>query len=268
MINLNETLIIGEVPCLGEIQKYLPIDPIDEEDVNGYISNILSLININYKYSQYQFAYFGVHLLYMTYIYCSVWKISKFNPERYRDSTLFARVYSGKDMDFQNIKSIFQYSYVPEKDVAKFFSIIDLDDAQIGKVETLVNKRNNMAHASGKFELLTEEEFKFGISSIHSSMKNIHKCMDKQIRELYYQIIIDYAKGIYDNDYSEIRDIIYFEIVQNYNLSINEILICKEASIRKYIDNYKEYGIIDEQKERLTEFKEVMEKFCDENGYC
>ena len=73
----------SEVPYLQDIINYLPIDPIDEEDVITYIENITNLITVNYKYGQYQFAYFGLHLLYMTYIYCTVWKISRILPERY-----------------------------------------------------------------------------------------------------------------------------------------------------------------------------------------
>ena len=46
----------SEVPYLQDIINYLPIDPIDEEDVITYIENITNLITVNYKYGQYQFA--------------------------------------------------------------------------------------------------------------------------------------------------------------------------------------------------------------------
>ena len=145
----------SEVPYLQDIINYLPIDPIDEEDVITYIENITNLITVNYKYGQYQFAYFGLHLLYMTYIYCTVWKIGRILPERYSDAVVFARTYSNreKDMDIDNIGTIFQYSLIPEKDISKIFKIIDLDKSQISNVGILVDVRNEMAHASGKFEI-------------------------------------------------------------------------------------------------------------------
>lgn len=40
----------SEVPYLQDIINYLPIDPIDEEDVITYIENITNLITVNYKY--------------------------------------------------------------------------------------------------------------------------------------------------------------------------------------------------------------------------
>lgn len=117
--NMNEEISAYDVPHMEEILKYMPIDPVDTEDINSYIQNIVNLIAVNYKYSQYQFAYFGFHLLYMTYIYCTTWKISKINPERYNDAVLFARPYEGKKIDLRNVESVFEYSNMPEKDLPK-----------------------------------------------------------------------------------------------------------------------------------------------------
>ena len=48
-----------EVPYLQEILNFLPINPDDEEDVINYIQNITNVVAVNYKYGQYQFAYFA-----------------------------------------------------------------------------------------------------------------------------------------------------------------------------------------------------------------
>lgn len=115
-----------EVPYLQEILNFLPINPDDEEDVINYIQNITNVVAVNYKYGQYQFAYFGIHLMYMTYIYCTAWKIGQIEPERYKDAIVFARPYSGreKDLKIEDADSIFAYSIIPEKDIAKLFKII------------------------------------------------------------------------------------------------------------------------------------------------
>ena len=78
-----EEIDYTEIPYIQEILNFLPINPEDEEDVINYIQNITNLIAVNYKYGQYQFAYFGVHLLYMTYVYCVAWKIGQIEPDRY-----------------------------------------------------------------------------------------------------------------------------------------------------------------------------------------
>ena len=117
-----------EVPYLQDILNFLPINPTDEEDVSGYIENISNLIAVNYKYGQYQFAYFGIHLLYMTYIYCTAWKISQIEPDRYKDAIIYARSYSGRENEFKidEPESVFVYSLMPESDIAKVFKIIGL----------------------------------------------------------------------------------------------------------------------------------------------
>lgn len=171
-----DTVDYTDVPYLQEILNFLPINPDDEEDVINYIQNITNVVAVNYKYSQYQFAYFGIHLMYMTYIYCTAWKIGQIEPERYKDAIVFARPYSGreKDLKIEDADSIFAYSIIPEKDIAKLFKIIELDKSQISVVSDLVDTRNDMAHASGKFEILTEESFDVKVSSILTSMKMIH----------------------------------------------------------------------------------------------
>ena len=116
---MAEEIDYTEVPYLQEILNFLPINPSDEENINSYINNITNLIAVNYKYEQYQFAYFGVHLLYMTYIYCTAWKISQIVPDRYQDVIVFARPYSGRERDLkiEEANSIFAFSLLPEKDI-------------------------------------------------------------------------------------------------------------------------------------------------------
>lgn len=252
----------SEVPYLQDIINYLPIDPVDEEDVLTYIENITNLITVNYKYGQYQFAYFGVHLLYMTYIYCTVWKISRILPERYSDAVVFARTYSNreKDIDIDNIGTIFQYSLIPEKDISKIFKIIDLDKSQISNVGILVDVRNEMAHASGKFEILTEDNFNVKANTILNSIRNIHNRMDKQIRKWFKQILSSYCIGEF-SEYDNIKDIIVEQMVQNFKLSMNEILICNEMSVKELINENSEW------EELLKRFKKEISIFCEERGY-
>ena len=137
---MSDVVDYTEVPYLQEILNYLPINPADEEDVINYIQNITNLIAVNYKYEQYQFAYFGIHLLYMTYIYCTAWKIGQIEPIRYKDAIVFARPYNGRERDFniEETESIFAYSLMPEKEIAKLFTVIELDKSQISiKAKTM-----------------------------------------------------------------------------------------------------------------------------------
>lgn len=251
-----------EVPYLQEILNFLPINPDDEEDVINYVQNITNVVAVNYKYGQYQFAYFGIHLMYMTYIYCTAWKIGQIEPERYKDAIVFVRPYSGreKDLKIEDADSIFAYSIIPEKDIAKLFKIIELDKSQISVVGDLVDTRNDMAHASGKFEILTEESFDVKVSSILTSMNMIHRCMNKPIRKWYEQVLLSFCAGEYEG-YDEPKDIISEQMIQSFKLSTNELLICNEMSVSSLITAHRGY------QTKLKEFKKVVTRYCQELGY-
>lgn len=258
----SDNVDFTEVPNLQDILSFLPINPDDEEDIVNYIQNVTNLVAVNYKYGQYQFAYFGVHLLYMTYIYCTAWKISQIEPERYKDAIVFARSYTGreKDLKIENAASIFAYSLMPEKDIAKLFKIIELDNSQISYVGYLVDTRNEMAHASGKFKILTEDSYDVQVNSVITSIRNIQKGMVPLIRKWYGHILIGFCKGEYEG-YDNPRDFITEQMIQSFKLSTNELLICNEMSVKSLITEYSEY------KTKLEEFKMTIEDYCLEMGY-
>ena len=259
---MSDVVDYTEVPYLQEILNYLPINPADEEDVINYIQNVTNLIAVNYKYEQYQFAYFGIHLLYMTYIYCTAWKISQIEPDRYKDAIIYARPYSGREKEFkiEEPESVFSYSLMPESDIAKIFRIINLDNSQITNVSEYVKTRNEMAHASGKFEIPNEESFDTKVHTLCISIRNIHNKMDACIRKWYGQVLLSYCRGEYEG-YDNPKDVILEQMIQSFKLSVNELLICNEMSVRTLITDYKGY------QDNLKDFKKVMADHCQEMGY-
>jgi hypothetical protein len=258
--NLDESIDYTSVPRLEEILNYLPISAVDKEDVSLYVQNITNLILVNYRYEQYQFAYFGLHLLYMTYIYFTVWKTSKVIPKRYEDATVFARAYNGRAFNFLNVESIFEYSLVPEKELPKIFRLIGLDDGQIGNISGLVDTRNDMAHASGKFEIPNDMEFASKANSICISMRNIHQCMINQIKAWYQDILLKYCSGEFEA-YIDDNDFIFEQMIQNFNLSVNELLVCNEMSIRELTASNPKI------RDSLKSFKNSLKTYCENHGY-
>ena len=254
-----------EVPGLQDILKYLPINPEDKEGKEGivkYVQDLTNLITVNYKNKQYQFAYFGVHLLYMTFIYCTAWKIGLIEPIRYEDAFVFARSYNGREHDFkiENIDSIFVYSLMPEKDIAKLFKIIELDKSQISMVGNLVDARNEMAHASGKFEILIDKSYEAKVDNIISSMEEIHKCMTPHILNWYAQVLVRFCKGEY-KDYKMPEDFIVEEMIQSFKFSTKELLICNEMSVSRLITEHRGY------EAKLKAFKKTLTDHCQEMEY-
>lgn len=127
-------------------------------------------------------------------------------------------------------------------------------------IESFRYTRNEMAHASGKFDILTEEIFEAKANSILNSMKNIHKCMDKPIRKWYGQVLLSFCKGEFDG-YDDPKDVIIEQMIQTFKLSTNELLICNEMSINGLITEHRGY------QTKLRDFKKSVSDHCLEMGY-
>ena len=257
---MAEIIDFADVPYLVELLNYLPIDATDKKDVNTYLRNITDSILVNYGNEQYQFAYFGFHLLYMTYIYFSVRKISLILPERYADAVVFAKSYHGQKLDFNNLESTFDYSLVAEKELPNILKIIGLDSGQIGKIGWLVDNRNEMAHANGRFAILTEEAFQTSTNGLLESVRNIHRRMDVQIRIWFKVFLLRYCDGEFD-EYDEVVDIITEQMIQGFNLSIQELLVCNEMSIRQLVSEKPDF------KDSLNKFKITLKVYSEKQGY-
>jgi hypothetical protein len=255
--SLISAISFSDVPYLEELLNYLPIEATDRKDVNTYLRSITESILVTYSNEQYQFAYFGLHLLYMTYIYFSVKKISQINPERYKDAVIFAKPYHNKELDFNNISSVFDYSLVPEKELPKIFEIIELNVGQINKIGNLVESRNEMAHANGWFAILNEKDFYVAASVLCDSVRNIHSRMDGQIRNWFKDFLLRFCNKEfeeYGND--DISDIIKEQMVEGFNLSAQELLVCNEMSIKSLVSEKPEY------KNDLDKFKKALRGYC------
>jgi len=237
-----------------ELLSYIPVEDLE---VNDYTNSLLKSVSSTYKKSEYQFSYFAIHLIFMTYIYCTVWKIGKFYKDRYEDTLLFARPYNNKTIDLTNIKSIFEYSNIPEKDIFEFFSLIDLDKGYIKNIKGLVDTRNEMAHATGKIQITTESNFNEAIKEILSISKNINIKMTDTLRNFYENILIKYANGEYIEKYPEPYDVIYEIMILDYSLSQNELLICSEFGLSRF-RNKEIYDLTLNKRNDIKEFHEVL----------
>lgn len=163
-------------------------------------------------------------------------------------------------MKIEDADSIFAYSLIPEKDIARLFRIIELDRSQISAVSDLVDTRNEMAHASGKFEILTEDGFDAKASSVLTSISCIHRRMDKLIRKWFSNVLLSFCQGGYDG-YDNPKDVISEQMIQSFKLSANELLVCNEMSVSGLITAHRDY------QTKLKDFKKAIFDHCQEVGY-
>ena len=239
-----------------DILEYLPIDDVE---VNDYVSPLFNSASVTYEKEQYQFSYFAVHLIFMTYIYSTVWKIGQFHKDDYEHSLLFARPYNGSDVNLKEIKSVFDFSHLPEKDIFEFFALIGLENGYIKSTKKLIDYRNEMAHATGRFQIASEENYESAISEILNVTAKIHEKLSLTIRDWYREELIYYAKNELSEQYSSILDYINNIFINRLSFSQRELLVCKEFGLSK-LKNRDESGLSREEIERVVKFHKIVKE--------
>lgn len=237
-----------------DILNYLPIDDLE---VHDYVGPLLNSALITYEKEQYQFAYFALHLVFMTAIYGFVWKISQFHKEKYEDSLLFARPYNGTSVDFKNVQSLFAYSKMPEKDIFEFLSLVGLDNSFIKSVKRLIDTRNEMAHASGQIRIATSESFDRAIKELLSILGNIQKKLNNTIKNWYKEELNKIAKNGIDTEFEDAQDYIKSVFVDRLSFSRYDLQTCSECGVSKFKDR-KHFDFSDAELEQLQSFHSTL----------
>jgi hypothetical protein len=246
-----------------EIYEYLPIEDVE---ISDYIKPLFESASVTYEKEQYQFSYFAVHLIFMTYIYLTVWKISQFHSDKYEHSLLFARPHNDCDVDFQEMDSIFDYCYLPEKDIFEFFALIGLDKGYIKSTKQLINYRNEMAHATGKIQISSSNKYEDAINAILNVLTKINERITLTIRDWYREELLNYAKNEMDEQYSSPLDYINNVFVSDLSFSQKELLACRDFGLNKLKSRDKS-GLSREEIARIVEFHEsVKEKYAEVSG--
>lgn len=129
----------------NDIIRFLPIQ-IGDEGIIKYIRYHADNLDKSIKHNIESGIFFHVHILYMTFIYFQLLRISKEKHKEFR----FSWILSSQEREFfKNPSSPFSFAPINEKTVFKFFRLLDFDDGFIGDISACVNERNDMSHATG-----------------------------------------------------------------------------------------------------------------------
>lgn len=239
-----------------EILDYLPIDDLE---VNDYINPLFKSALVTFEKEEYQFSYFALHLIFMTNIYSSIWKIGQFHKERYEDSLLFARPYNGCEVNFKDIKSVFEFSHLPEKDIFEFFSLIGVENSYIKSIKGLIDTRNQMAHATGKFQISSVENFNSAIRELVSVLENLQSKLNLTIRDWYKGELLHFANNTLAEDYPTLTDYINNVFLNRFGFSKKDLTACYEFGLNKLKNRRLSKLTVDEIK-KIIEFHETFKK--------
>lgn len=229
-----------------QILNYLPYlyKTTQEEE---YINFLWDAFSSNYEKEKYQFAFIAYHMLFMSFVYFSIWKI-KIN--RKKD---FAKALIGFNKDCEksmmNASSPFTFSEINESNIFRFFKLVGCENDKIGEFTRLVKDRNNIAHSNGHIFFNSQD-------SLDEKINEVLRCVNKiqeNIKCITKNTFKDFLKNNWDNDNREwpddadqireilIRDNYYSKNDIDYCLTFDINLLSTEIKFTKIKKLFKTF---------------------------
>jgi hypothetical protein len=214
----------------AELANYLPFSfktPTEQE----YIEFLWDAFQTNYTHGKYQFAFLAYHMLAMSFVYFSIWRIKQGRPEDFQNSLIgFAK----DEKALLAATSPFAFSIVNERTILRFLKLIACDNAKIGTYIKLVDDRNDTAHSNGNIFFSTQAALDAKITEILRVVGEIQTQAMPVIEHAYREFLLqnhDPEEREYPDAADQIREVL---IHKNY-LSQSDIDICLRFELGTFV---------------------------------
>lgn len=214
-----------------EIHDYLPL-AYPSASEGEYIRFVWEAFESNYEAGKYQFAMLAFHMLYMSYVYFSVWRIKQAKPEAFTHAVLFQQ----KEKELLTASSPFTFSEVNERSIFKFLRLAGCENQHIGKFQKLVDQRNEIAHPNGNIFFSDQATADQRIEEVMQQIRGIQTHMPSVLHACLLQFLRDSANP----DAREIADSeVHVEInfLHKHYLSRKDIEACLACDLSEFDDS-------------------------------
>ena len=211
-----------------EIHDYLPL-AYPSAGEGEYIRFVWEAFESNYVAGKYQFAILAFHMLYMSYVYFSVWQIKQAKPEAFTHAVLFQQ----KEKELLTASSPFTFSEVNERSIFKFLRLAGCENQHIGKFQKLVDQRNEIAHPNGNIFFSDQATADQRIEEVMQQIRGIQAHMSSVLRACLLQFLRDCANP----DEREIADSevhVEMNFLHKHYLSRKDIEACLACDLSEF----------------------------------
>ncbi len=190
------------------ILEYLP-SSFREPGEHEYINFLWDAFASNYENEKYQFAMLPYHMLYMSFVYFSVWQIKLIRPKDFENAAIFV---PKKEQDILKASTPFTFSVVNERSIFKFLKLIGCEDQHTGSFARLVDVRNELAHSNGLINCRDQSSADKRIADVMRQVCAIQSHMTPLLHECLSQFLIDSCEQVegmeYDNPADQLRELL------------------------------------------------------------
>lgn len=210
------------------ILEYLP-NSFREPGEQEYINFLWDAFASNYENEKYQFAMLPYHMLYMSFVYFSVWQIKLIRSRDFGHATIFI---PEKERGILQATSPFTFSVVNERSIFRFLKLIGCDDQDTGSFASLVKVRNDLAHSNGLINCKDQTAADRRIADVMRQVRAIQSHMTPLLHECLSQFLLESCAEEdsmeYDNPEDQIREL----LVHKHYFSLKDIEACRSFDIQ------------------------------------
>ncbi len=198
-----------------------------------YIIFLWETFLANYEKENYQFAFIAYHMLFMSFVYFSIWKIK---IDKKKD---FAKALIGFSKDLENnmlkASSPFSLSEIKESSIFRFLKLVRCNNAKIGEFTKIVKARNDISHSNGNIFFNSQDAVDEKINEVLKSVEEIQGHTKEIIDNVFKRFLMnswDSEVREFSDDTDQSREIL---IHQNYlsKKDIGDCLAYDLASLKK-----------------------------------
>lgn len=211
-----------------EIHDYLPL-AYPSTGEGEYISFVWEAFESNYKAGKYQFAMLAFHMLYMSYVYFSVWQIKQAKPEAFTHAVLFQQ----KEKELLTASSPFTFSEVNERSIFKFLRLTGCENQHIGKFQKLVDQRNEIAHPNGNIFFSDQATADQRIEEVMQQIRCIQTHMPSVLHACVLRFLCDSANPE-ERQIADINDHVEMNFLHRYYLSRKDIEVTLACDLSEF----------------------------------
>ena len=216
-----------------EIHDYLP-QAYPSASESEYIRFIWEAFESNYVAGKYQFAMLAFHMLYMSYVYFSVWQIKQAQPDDFAKSIIFMK--KEEEAGLLKASSPFSFSEINERTIFKFLRLAGCQNQHIGKFQKLVDQRNEIAHPNGNIFFSDQATADLRVEEVMQQIRGIQTHMPAVLHACLLRFLRD-SSNPEEREIADSKDHVEMNFLHKHYLSRQDIEACLACDLSEFDDS-------------------------------
>jgi hypothetical protein len=205
------------------LADYLPVS-FRSSSEEAYIRFLWESFQSNYEGGKFEFSCLAFHLLYMSFVSFSLWRIRHVREQDFKNALIGFQ--STKEADLLKASTPFAfYEKLKESEIFRFFKLLGCENQQVGEFSRFLKNRNQVAHPTGTVLFNDQKSIDAEIGKMMREVANIQSHMKPVVLDVYGQFLQE--SGDFDaRQYADPEQEIKINFIHQNYISRKDIEFC------------------------------------------